>query len=286
MRPSLTCVSGRRPELTSSLEQLERFYDGVRSASSGGSGGSEVVLRCAPHGHCRHLGCILPRVPAIIVRTGVVDKCKAELVPSYGRFLKKKTRPLRMEVNAYQAAILLLFNRPGVRAEGLALREIASALNIELETARRYAISLSLNKYKALRKGDDSIKKTVGDDELLRPNEKLAQEIVDKRTKRPRPRVSFPVPKAAARAQREAEDGAVDMAVQEERKHAIEAAVVRTMKMERTMKSQELVLAVVSQLAYLFKAEPRYIKKRVADLIDREFIVRDEENPMTLHYVA
>ena len=76
----------------------------------------------------------------------------------------------------------------------------------ELETARRYAISLSLNKYKALRKGDDSIKKTVGDDELLRPNEKLAQEIVDKRTKRPRPRVSFPVPKAAARAQREAEE--------------------------------------------------------------------------------
>ena len=45
MRPSLTCVSGRRPELTSSLERLERFYDGVRSASSGGSGGSEVVLR-------------------------------------------------------------------------------------------------------------------------------------------------------------------------------------------------------------------------------------------------
>ena len=29
-------------------------------------------------------------------------------MPSYGRFLKKKTRPLRMEVNAYQAAILLL----------------------------------------------------------------------------------------------------------------------------------------------------------------------------------
>ena len=49
MRSSLTCVSGRRPELTSSLERLERFYDGVRSASSGGSGGSEVVLRCKPH---------------------------------------------------------------------------------------------------------------------------------------------------------------------------------------------------------------------------------------------
>ena len=76
------------------------------------------------------------------------------------------------------------------------------------------------------------------------------------------------------------------MAVQEERKYAIEAAVVRSMKMNRTMKASELVLSVVQQLAYLFKAEPKYVKKRVADLIDREFIARDEDNPMVLHYLA
>lgn len=220
------------PELAVCLDQLTSFYDGVRAASSGGSGGSHTVVRW------------------------VVEKCKAEIVPNYGRFTRVKTRPLRMEVDAYQAAILLLFNRPGVNAEvGLTLVEIASMLNLDLETARRYAMSLSLNKYKALRKSDEKAKKTVGDAETLRPNEKLAMAIIDKKTKRPRPRVSFPVPKS--KSLKTEEDDVVNMAVQEERKYAIEAAVVRSMKMNRTMKASELVLSVVQQLAYLFKAEPK-----------------------------
>lgn len=100
------------------------------------------------------------------------------------------------------------------------------------------------------------------------------------------------------------------MAVQEERKYAIEAAIVRGMKMNRTMKMTELVHHVVRQLDYLFKAEPkcdrteptrqhllvftrcdhlccrRYIRKRIADLIDRDFIQRDDDNPSLLHYIA
>lgn len=135
------------PELSQCLDQLGQFYDDVR-ASSGGSGGSQTVVRW------------------------VTDKCKAEIVPNYGRyqratnfsvraffrvvdrfkakfsfscqhgmcsphfyihsavcsFKSSKTRPLRMEVNAYQAAILLLFNRAGVDPEaGLTLTEIASS---------------------------------------------------------------------------------------------------------------------------------------------------------------
>lgn len=30
----------------------------------------------------------------------------------------------------------------------------------------------------------------------------------------------------------------------------------------------------------------RYIRKRIADLIDREFISRDGDNPSLLHYIA
>ena len=82
------------------------------------------------------------------------------------------------------------------------------------------------------------------------------REQVDKKTKRPRPRVSFPVPKSKALKQEE--EDVVNMAVQEERKYAIEAAIVRGMKMNRTMKVTELVHHVVQQLDYLFKAEPKY----------------------------
>ena len=49
------------PELTRCLDQLTTFYDHVRSASSGGSGGSQTVLRW------------------------VTEKCKAEIMPTYGR---------------------------------------------------------------------------------------------------------------------------------------------------------------------------------------------------------
>lgn len=80
-------------------------------------------------------------------------------------------------------------------------------------------------------------------------------EQVDKKTKRPRPRISFPVPKSKVLKQEESDD--VNMAVQEERKYAIEAAIVRGMKMNRTMQMTELVHHVVRQLDYLFKAEPK-----------------------------
>ena len=80
-------------------------------------------------------------------------------------------------------------------------------------------------------------------------------EKVDKKTKRQRPRISFPVPKSKILKQEE--DDVVNMAVQEERKYAIEAAIVRGMKMNRTMKMTELVHHVVRQLDYLFKAEPK-----------------------------
>ena len=43
---------------------------------------------------------------------------------------------------------------------------------------------------------------------------------------------------------------------------------------------------VDSRFGVLFVVLIRYVKKRVADLIDREFIARDEDNPMVLHYLA
>jgi hypothetical protein len=87
------------------------------------------------------------------------------------------------------------------------------------------------------------------------PAAPILSEKVDKKTKRPRPRISFPVPKSKTLKQEE--DDVVNMAVQEERKYAIEAAIVRGMKMNRTMKMTELVHHVIRQLDYLFKAEPK-----------------------------
>ena len=58
----------------------------------------------------------------------------------------------------------------------------------------------------------------------------------------------------------------IDMAVQEERKFAIDAAVVRAMKMNKKMQIAALIPTVVKELAYLFQATPPRPRPRPSPL--------------------
>jgi cullin 1 len=57
--------------------------------------------------------------------------------------------------------------------------------------------------------------------------------------------------------------------VEEDRKHAIEATIVRVMKARRIMTHQQLVIEVSAQIK-LFKPDTKLIKNRIEDLIWRE----------------
>ena len=74
--------------------------------------------------------------------------------------------------------------------------------------------------------------------------------------------------------------------VDKDRRFAIDAAVVRTMKSRKAMQHQQLVLEVVSQLSRMFKPDFKLIKKRIEDLIAREYLERDAANPQLFKYVA
>jgi hypothetical protein len=62
--------------------------------------------------------------------------------------------------------------------------------------------------------------------------------------------------------------------VDEDRKHAVEASIVRVMKARKTMPHQQLVMEVSQQLMKLFKPDPKVIKNRIESLISRE-VFRD-----------
>lgn len=73
--------------------------------------------------------------------------------------------------------------------------------------------------------------------------------------------------------------------VDEDRKHEIEAAIVRIMKARKQMSHSTLITEVTEQLRSRFLPSPVIIKKRIEALIEREYLARTEDRK-TYTYVA
>jgi len=72
----------------------------------------------------------------------------------------------------------------------------------------------------------------------------------------------------------------------EERTTKIELALVRVMKSRNVMNIQELIAEATGQLCKFFRPDPKIMKKRIENLMERGFMRRDEENQRLIHYVA
>ncbi|OCF77529.1 hypothetical protein I204_01517 [Kwoniella mangroviensis CBS 8886] len=87
-----------------------------------------------------------------------------------------------------------------------------------------------------------------------------------------------------------------DMSAEESRKtneqihidrvSVLEATIVRIMKGKKKLSLQMLIDNVISDVVKRFPPDVKEIKKRVESLIEREFLMRDEEERGVLHYLA
>lgn len=74
--------------------------------------------------------------------------------------------------------------------------------------------------------------------------------------------------------------------VEEDRKHIIEAAIVRIMKARRVLDYNSIVTEVTRQMSGRFVPVATDIKKRIESLIEREFIERDGADRKMYRYLA
>jgi len=75
-------------------------------------------------------------------------------------------------------------------------------------------------------------------------------------------------------------------AIQLQRRHQMDAAIVRIMKARKTLRHNLLVGEVVTQLKARFKPNPRQIKNRIEALIEQEYLDRDVNNRGVYNYLA
>ena len=90
----------------------------------------------------------------------------------------------------------------------------------------------------------------------------------------------------SSKTQKGEESKKVQGKVEDDRRYAIEAAIIKVMKAHRKMDYNNLMQETVRMLAIRFSPEPQQIKVRVESLIERGYIERSEEDKRIFKYVA
>lgn len=190
-------------------------------------------------------------------------------------------------VSTYQMCILLLFNDETT----LTLGDIRTRTQIPDQELRRHLISLCTPKNRILKKGTKG-RGITSDTDSFTFNPDYTSKLK---------RVRIPLVKETslngpAGGDNSAGDSAntskrqasqmIPVAVEEDRRHLVEASIVRIMKARRRLGHNELIAEVTKQLSVRFNSAPQFIKKRIESLIEREYLERAENEHRVYMYVA
>jgi cullin 3 len=196
-----------------------------------------------------------------------------------------KYRRHELVVSTYQMCILVLYNDK----QTLTLGQIRSETQIPDMELRRHLISLCTPKHRILKKGSRG-KAITSDEDTFTFNADYTSKL--KRVRIPLVSMKETTPansgdgNAAVSAQSLTESGSVPAPVEEDRRHLVEAAIVRIMKARKSLNHNELIAEVTKQLSVRFVPTPQFIKKRIESLIEREYLERDENDRKMYTYMA
>lgn len=184
-----------------------------------------------------------------------------------------------LSVSTYQAVILLLFNRRPTWS----FKEIIESTQIESADLKRHLISLCTPKYRILIKSSKG-KRIDEEQDTFSVNETYTSKLHRIRIPLVSQRESSLLPKISTDMKAAAE--ALPPTVAEDRKHLVEAAIVRIMKTRKQMQHSQLIAEVTRQMSSRFTPTPQLIKLRIESLIEREYLQRSASDRRVYNYLA
>ncbi|GLJ38872.1 hypothetical protein SUGI_0792420 [Cryptomeria japonica] len=167
--------------------------------------------------------------------------------------------PKELVVTNYQASVLSLFSE----SERLSYSDVKRQLNLPDEDIRGLLHSLSCAKYKILNKEPNT--KTVAQADYFEFNSKFTDKMKT---------IQIPLPPVDDRKNVMDDSSAID------------ASIVRIMKRRKVLGHQQLVKEChVEPGVQIFKPDSKAIKIRIEDLITREYLEREKDDPSSYRYL-
>jgi hypothetical protein len=158
-------------------------------------------------------------------------------------------------------------------------KELAGQLGMDIKAVKPLIASIYLNKRFAMVNRVDAAGapqatgKAIGDDDRFAMNKDFTG-----------PMRKFTIPQSHSSTSQGMPTKKDD--IEDRRKDSVDACIVRVMKSARTLSHNDLINGVVQQLSRVFTPQPRFIKKRVEDLILREYIKRQDDDATMFDYLA
>lgn len=170
------------------------------------------------------------------------------------------------QVSLYQTLVLLLFNDK----DEISYEEIVESTKIDESELKRTLQSLACGKVQILLKSSKGV--DVTPNEIFSFNKGFTHKLC---------RIKI---NQVQLKETQEENQSTNERVFQDRQYQVDAAIVRVMKMRKSLLHNLLITEVVGQLKFSIK--PADIKKRIESLIDRDYIARDETNQNQYNYLA
>lgn len=171
-----------------------------------------------------------------------------------------------LQLSLFQTTVMLLFNN----ANSLSYKEIRDAINLEDGELKRTLQSLACGKIRVLHKNPRG--KEVKENDVFDVNDDFTDKL-------------FRVKINQVQMKETAEEAqATEKSIIQDRQFQIDAAIVRIMKQKKIFSHNLLITELYASLDIPIKSAD--LKKRIEQLIERDYIERDRNDSNVYKYIA
>lgn len=195
----------------------------------------------------------------------LLNQCRGELT-SYG-FQRKYA----FVASTQQMAVLMHFNK----SSEYTLDILSDLLKMNKEQTIPLLQSIVKVELLKIKSGDADLDSNASGDTVLQLNAAFSNK-----------KLKVDLSKTLMRGEVKRENEEVQKTVDDDRRLVIQAAIVRIMKMRKTLKHAQLMSEVLQQLSSRFQPKVPLVKKCIDILIDKEYIKRHQDDRDSYEYLA